>query len=237
MDPNDKNYATAVTAAYTQMVQSLKPAVLAEVDSNAVVIRNYLTKRGLDFTDVRNLLDAVEQLDQKELILWSTPPRVVTAPKLSLAEHQAIFENKERERLKREAEENAKPFDIAVRAQQAKEQKEHEKRQLDAKSALYNLLAKIEHYAPEVSALLSTVKIHRGKFVDHELTLKAVQKLYPHPDTTVSDINRNRATVVPQVINEANGVIDEKAIKAERQRTRENERRSFVGSAAHLRRN
>lgn len=241
---NTPNYdKDQVNAAFIELKKRLQPAVLAENDSNVIVISNFILKRGLSATSADDLLFAVTELDTKELISWLKPPVApAPAPKKTLAQQQAEFEAKERERLVEEAKANAKPFDIAARTKAAEELKTKEKAQDNAKNVLNHLLnswsvnstipGRIdEGKSAEGRKVLSDIKIARGKVVDYVLTLQVIQRLF-HCDTA-QQIAAQKDDAVKAVLAAANGVKDEKAIAAERERRLKEERSFGVGAAAN----
>ena len=49
-DLNNPNYRAQVNAAFVELKKRLLPAVLAETDSNVIVMRNFISKRDLSAT-------------------------------------------------------------------------------------------------------------------------------------------------------------------------------------------
>jgi hypothetical protein len=237
---NDPNYAANVSAAWQALQSMLAPAVLAESNDNALYIRNYVKKFNLDLTQVSDLYAAVQALDEKSLIEWSKSPVAPATPKKSAEQIQREFDEKERQRIEKEAKENAKPFDVAARTKAAEEAEAHTKRQDAAKTTLGHLLntwsvnsnipGRIDqNRTSEGIKILSGIRILRGKQVDYELTLKCVQRLF-HSDGP-SEIANRKDEVIQQVINEAKGIVDRNAAKAERERRMAEERRHGAGTA------
>lgn len=237
---NAPDYKDQIAAAFAEMKRRLLPAVLAHNDSNIIVIGNFILKRGLSGTSVDDLLFAVSELDQKELITWQTPPVApAPAPKKSLDEQAAEFAEKERQRIVKEARENAQPFDIAGRTKVAEVLEARKKAQESAKNALQHLISawsknsaipgRIDEAKSDAGRkALASVGIERGRGnKDYVLTLAAVQKLF-HFDS-VQEILANKDEAVQAVLRAANGVVDPKAAKDALIEQRRLERKGNVG--------
>jgi hypothetical protein len=227
-----------ILAAWAEAQRRLLPAVVANVQSNGDQVAVYLKRNQLEFTP-ENLVDAINALDAKNLVIWEVEPVVVAPVKKSQLQLQQEWDERERQRIEKEAKENAKPFDVAARTKVAEDLQKRQKAQENAQNTINHLLNTWCVYSgpnridgsrtAEGVQFLSNIKIARGKVTDYVLTLAVIQKLF-HCDS-VQEMAAKKPEAVKQVLDAANGVVDPNAAKNERERRMAEERRHGAGTA------